>query len=177
MSLLDLAEVAAATAIAVLAGFFPVPRAALEELLRRRRGRDLPPAAAAGPAAATLAAAGEALVGSWRTSRRWTSRIISPADREHRHARRRSHCRRRPPSSSRWPSRTPPCSAGDDLRGARLLPDQHRADHGRAFSQAQRVAHSGEMFGNFGWVGISVVGSAPIACLLLLAYQQAASPC
>jgi hypothetical protein len=27
-----------------------------------------------------------------------------------------------------------------------------------------------EMFGNFGWVGISVVGSAPVACLLFLAY-------
>ena len=32
-----------------------------------------------GPAAATVASAGEALVGSWRTSRRWTSRIASPA--------------------------------------------------------------------------------------------------
>lgn len=32
-----------------------------------------------GPAAATLAAAGEALVGSARTSLRWTSRLVSPA--------------------------------------------------------------------------------------------------
>ena len=32
-----------------------------------------------GPAAATLASAGEAAVGSYRTSKRWTSRIISPA--------------------------------------------------------------------------------------------------
>ena len=32
-----------------------------------------------GPEAAALASAGEALVGSWRTSRRWTSRIASPA--------------------------------------------------------------------------------------------------
>jgi hypothetical protein len=32
-----------------------------------------------GPAAAVLAAAGEAFVGSYRTSRRWTSRIVSPA--------------------------------------------------------------------------------------------------
>jgi diguanylate cyclase (GGDEF)-like protein/PAS domain S-box-containing protein len=31
----------------------------------------------------------------------------------------------------------------------------------------------GEMFGNFGWVGISVVGSAPFAGLLFLAFQQA----
>jgi len=32
-----------------------------------------------GPAAAALASAGEALVGSWRTSKRWSSRIASPA--------------------------------------------------------------------------------------------------
>src|SRR5687768_14121660 len=32
-----------------------------------------------GPEAAALASAGEALVGSWRTSKRWTSRIASPA--------------------------------------------------------------------------------------------------
>src|SRR5258708_14469959 len=32
-----------------------------------------------GPAAAALASAGEALVGSWRTSKRWSSRIPSPA--------------------------------------------------------------------------------------------------
>jgi predicted signal transduction protein with EAL and GGDEF domain len=31
----------------------------------------------------------------------------------------------------------------------------------------------GEMFGNFGWVGISVVGSAPFAGLLFIAFQQA----
>jgi diguanylate cyclase (GGDEF)-like protein/PAS domain S-box-containing protein len=32
-----------------------------------------------GPEAAALGAAGEAFVGSWRTSKRWTSRIVSPA--------------------------------------------------------------------------------------------------
>src|SRR5512138_1171470 len=32
-----------------------------------------------GPAAAMLAAAGEALVGSMRSSKRWTSRLVSPA--------------------------------------------------------------------------------------------------
>jgi len=32
-----------------------------------------------GPAAAALASAGEALVGSWRTSKRWSSRLASPA--------------------------------------------------------------------------------------------------
>jgi hypothetical protein len=72
-------QVLAGAAIATFAGFFPVriPRSKnsfaageififLVLLLH-------------GPAAASLAAAGEALVGSWRTSRRWTSRIASPA--------------------------------------------------------------------------------------------------
>jgi len=67
------------TAVATLAGFFPVriPRSKnsfaageififLVLLLH-------------GAEAASLAAAGEALVGSWRTSKRWTSRIASPA--------------------------------------------------------------------------------------------------
>ena len=68
-----LLQVLAGAAIATFAGFFPVriPRSKnsfaageififLVLLLH-------------GPAAASLAAAGEALVGSWRTSRRWTS--------------------------------------------------------------------------------------------------------
>ena len=74
-----LLQIIAGAAIATLAGFFPVriPRSTnsfaageififLVLLLH-------------GPAAASLAAAGEALVGSWRTSKRWTSRIASPA--------------------------------------------------------------------------------------------------
>jgi diguanylate cyclase (GGDEF)-like protein/PAS domain S-box-containing protein len=74
-----LLEVLAGTLVAALAGFFPVriPRSKnsfvageifiyLLLLLH-------------GPQAAVFAAATEALIGSWRTSRRWTSRIISPA--------------------------------------------------------------------------------------------------
>ncbi len=74
-----LLQIVAGAAIATLAGFFPVriPRSTnsfaageififLVLLLH-------------GAPAASLAAAGEALVGSWRTSKRWTSRIASPA--------------------------------------------------------------------------------------------------
>ena len=74
-----LLQILVGTAVATFAGFFPVriPRSKnsfaageififLVLLLH-------------GPAAASLAAAGEALVGSWRTSKRWTSRIASPA--------------------------------------------------------------------------------------------------
>jgi diguanylate cyclase (GGDEF)-like protein/PAS domain S-box-containing protein len=174
LSLLDLAEVGAATAIAVLAGFFPfrVPRSKnsftagevvifLLLLLQ-------------GPAAATLAAAGEGLVGSWRTSKRWTSRIISPAT----------------------------ASIAMVVAGSALqLATTFFQSLGLADAAVLLLAMTGsalvyflintalitavpylkrgawptpaEMFGNFGWVGISVVGSAPVACLLLLAYQQA----
>ena len=74
-----LLQIVAGAAIATLAGFFPVriPRSTnsfaageififLVLLMH-------------GVPAAALAAAGEALVGSWRTSKRWTSRIASPA--------------------------------------------------------------------------------------------------
>ena len=174
LSLLDLAEVGAATAIAVLAGFFPfrVPRSKnsftagevvifLLLLLQ-------------GPAAATLAAAGEGLVGSWRTSKRWTSRIISPAT-----------------------ASIAMFGAGAALQGATSflqslgLPNAAvllLAMTGSAllyflintalitavpFLKRGEWPTPAEMFGNFGWVGISVVGSAPVACLLLLAYQHA----
>jgi len=77
--LLAWVQIAAGALMAMLAGFFPfrVPRSKTSFtageififLLLLVHG----------PAAATLAAAGEALVGSWRTSKRWTSRIVSPA--------------------------------------------------------------------------------------------------
>jgi len=174
MSLVDLAEVGAATAIAVLAGFFPfrVPRSknsfaagevAIFLLLLLQ-----------GPAAATLAAAGEALVGSWRTSKRWTSRIISPAT-----------------------ASIAMLGAGSALQAATIFFQSLGLPNAAVLLLAMTCAAlvyflvntalitavpflkrserptAAEMFGNFGWVGISVVGSAPVACLLLLAYQQA----
>ena len=174
LSLLDLAEVGAATAIAVLAGFFPfrVPRsknsfAAGEVVIFLLLLLQ-------GPAAATLAAAGEGLVGSWRTSKRWTSRIISPAT-----------------------ASIAMLGAGSALQAATGflqslgLPNAAvllLAMTGSAlvyflintalitavpYLKRGEWPTPAEMFGNFGWVGISVVGSAPVACLLLLAYQQA----
>jgi diguanylate cyclase (GGDEF)-like protein/PAS domain S-box-containing protein len=86
-ALLDLAarppqvwlQVAAGAAIAMLAGFFPV---------RIPNSRNSFAAGEVfifllllmhGPAAAMVAAAGEVAVGAYRTSRRWTSRLASPA--------------------------------------------------------------------------------------------------
>jgi len=174
LPLLPLAEVFVGVAIAMLAGFFPfrVPRSknsftageiAIFLLLLLH-----------GPAAATLAAAGEALVGSWRTSKRWTSRIVSPAT-----------------------ASIAMLSAGSLLDAAMSF----LRSLGMVSAAVLMVATTccalvyfilntalitavpylkrsqwptvGEMFGNFGWVGISVVGSAPFAGLLFLVFQQA----
>ena len=72
-------QIAIGMAIAMFAGFFPV---------RVPRSKNSFAAGEIfifllllihGPGAAALAASGEAAVGSWRTSKRWTSRIASPA--------------------------------------------------------------------------------------------------
>ncbi len=170
---MDLLQVAVGAGIAMLAGFFPVrvPRSKnsfaageififLLLLLH-------------GPAAATLAAAGEGLIGSWRTSKRWTSRIASPA----------MAC-------------VAMFSVGTLLQAA--IGASHTLGwYGAALllvatmlcavlyfllntalitavpylKRNQRPALR-EMFGNFGWVGITFAGSASIACLLFLTFQQ-----
>ena len=78
MSLFEQEQILVGVAAAMLAGYFPV-----------RIGRSKSSFVAGevfvflllllqGPATAALAAACESLIGSWRTSKRWTSRIISP---------------------------------------------------------------------------------------------------
>ena len=166
-------QVAAGAAIAMLAGMFPVriPRSKnsfaageififLLLLLH-------------GPAAATLAAAGEGLVGSWRTSKRWTSRLVSPAM-----------------------GGIAMFSAGSLLQGGIELAQRLGVYNAGLLLLAVMVCALvdfmlntllitavpylkrnqwptvPELFGNFGWVGISFVGSASVACLLFLSVQQ-----
>jgi len=174
LPLLALAEVFAGAAIAALAGFFPfrVPRSktsftageiAIFLLLLLH-----------GPAAATLAAAGEALVGSWRTSKRWTSRIVSPATASIAmlcagsllHAAMRFLQSLGLVSAAVLLVATTCCALVYFLVNTALITAVPYLKR----SQWPTVA---EMFGNFGWVGISVVGSAPFAGLLFLAFQQA----
>jgi hypothetical protein len=126
-----------------------------------------------GPAAATLAAAGEAAVGSYRTSKRWTSRIVSPAMAAVAMLSPATRCRRR---WTGWPcagSTTP--AAGGDVDGLRrgLLRHQHRAGDRGAAPEAQRAAAAvSDIFGMFGWVGIAYAGSATVAVLLYLTVLQ-----
>ncbi len=73
------AQVAAASALAVGAGLFPVRVPGTKHSYTAGEIFIFLLMLAMGPAAAVVAAAVEAFVGSWRSSRRWTSRLFSPA--------------------------------------------------------------------------------------------------
>ncbi|MGD9832850.1 MAG: putative bifunctional diguanylate cyclase/phosphodiesterase [Piscinibacter sp.] len=168
-----LLQIVAGAAIATLAGFFPVriPRSTnsfaageififLVLLLH-------------GAPAASLAAAGEALVGSWRTSRRWTSRIASPAM----------------AIVSMFVAGTLLDLVLDAMRARGVYSDGLLMMAAMVFSivyfvlntvLATMVIHLKrnqpmvlrEMLANFGWVAMAYTGSASIAGLLFLTVGQ-----
>jgi hypothetical protein len=75
----DLTVVLAGVAMAMLAAVFPVRILRWKNAFTAGEIFIFLLLLLQGPAAATLAAAAEALLGSWRTSKRWTSRLASPA--------------------------------------------------------------------------------------------------
>ena len=162
-------QIAVGMAIAMVAGFFPV---------RVPRSKNSFAAGEIfvfllllihGPGAAALAAAGEALVGSWRTSKRWTSRIVSPAM----------------------------AALAMYLAGTLFTTGLHRmADNGgllilatMAFGMCffllntllvtavprlkrnERLQLS-DLVSVFGWIGLAYAGSAAVAVLLFMTYRQ-----
>jgi len=169
----DLVQVLAGAAIAMLAGFFPVrvPRStnsfAAGEififLLLMLHG----------PAAATLAAAGEGLIGSWRTSKRWTSRIVSPAMASIAMFGAGSLLHAAVAATRAW---------GLYSAALLLVASMVCAVIYFMFNTALVTAvpylkrnqwpTARELFGNFGWIGITFAGSASVACLLFLTFQQ-----
>ncbi|MBC7942575.1 MAG: hypothetical protein H7Z19_22960, partial [Chitinophagaceae bacterium] len=127
-----------------------------------------------GPQAALLAAAGEAAVGSYRTSKRWTSRLASPAM----------------AALAMWAAGTV-FAAGEQALGPQRL------DHGggllvvmamlfalgyffcntllvTAVARLKRRQwwRASDLLGVFGWVGIAYAGSGAMAVLLYLTYLQ-----
>ena len=169
----DWAQVGAGVVIAMLAGLFPVrvPRSKnsfaageififLLLLLH-------------GPAAAALAASGEGLIGSWRTSKRWTSRIVSPA----------IACVAMFSTGSMLQAviagaRTLGLySAGLLLVATMLCAVLYFVVSTLLITAVPYLKRnqwptSREIFGNFGWVGITYAGSASVACLLFLTFQK-----
>jgi diguanylate cyclase (GGDEF)-like protein len=166
-------QVGIGVAVAMLAGVFPVRIPGSKNSFAAGEIFIFSLLLLHGPAAATLASAGEAMVGAMRTSKRWTSRIASPAM----------------AGLSMW-------CAGSlldvTLGGVRSLGWSGAAallTTVTAFALVYFVINTllvalvpklkrnewlkvSELFGNFGWIGIAYSGSASVATLLFLTFQQ-----
>ncbi len=126
-----------------------------------------------GPAAAVLAAAGEAAVGSYRTSKRWTSRIVSPA---------MAALAMLVTGSLLHAGQTAMVDRGLDNAGlmvvatvvfalAYFVVNTLLVTTVPRLKRNERVQLS-DLFGVFGWVGVAYAGSAAAAVLLYLTYLQ-----
>jgi diguanylate cyclase (GGDEF)-like protein/PAS domain S-box-containing protein len=169
----DLGQVAVGVALAALAGLFPV---------RVPRSRNAFAAGEVfvflllllyGPFAAVLAAAAEGLVGAWRSTQRWASRIVSPAMAALAMLAVGSVLQAMLGSLPR-----PGAGSATTLIAAAMLaglayfvcitllvttlPRLRRNERLRPRS----------LLGVFGWVGIAYAGSAAVAALLMLVYMQ-----
>jgi diguanylate cyclase (GGDEF)-like protein/PAS domain S-box-containing protein len=169
-------QVAGGVAVAMLAGVFPV---------RIRRSTNSFAAGEVfiflllllhGPAAATLAAGAEALVGSARTSTRWTSRIASPAM----------------AALSMFAAgtilnalleamqRTGLTNAGLFIVATMLFSLVYFLFNTLLVTAVPRMKRNqpfepADLLGMFGWVGIAFAGSAAVAALLCLTFRQSGS--
>jgi len=166
-------QVAAGTAIAMLAGFFPVRIPRSKNSFAAGEIFIFLVLLMHGPEAATLAAAGEGLVSSWRTSRRWTSRIVSPAM----------------AALAMFAAGSLLQSVLAELRTRGLLSDAVLMLVAMAVAllyfaintvlatavpllkRNERLRVSA-LAGNFGWIGIAFAGSASVAALLFMSYQR-----
>ncbi len=123
--------------------------------------------------AAVIAATGEALVGSWRTSKRWTSRIVSPSVAAvsmlivgtllHAALNQLEHYGFANQGLVLTVSMV--CAVVYFLITATLVSTVLRLKRNAPFDVK-------ELFNNFTWVGITYAGSASIAALLFLSFKQ-----
>lgn len=169
----QLMQVAVGVGVAMLAGLFPVRIPGSKNSFAAGEIFIFSLLLLHGPAAATLASAGEAMVGAARTSKRWTSRIASPAM-----------------------AALAMLCAGSLLEAA--LAGLHSLGWegaavllvaATAFALVYFVINTllvalvpklkrnewlamSELFGNFGWIGIAYSGSASVATLVFLTFQQ-----
>jgi diguanylate cyclase (GGDEF)-like protein/PAS domain S-box-containing protein len=161
--------VLAGMAIAMTAGFFPVRVAHSKNAFTAGEIFIFLLLLMHGPQAALLAAAGEALVGSFRASRRWTSRLASPAM-----------------------AALAMLAAGSALQAVRhatgnhpgllvvlamLLAVSYFALNTLLVTGVARLKRgewwtASDLFAVFGWVGIAYAGSGTVAVLLFLTYEQ-----
>ncbi len=162
-------QIAVGVFIAMTAGFFPVRVKHSKHAFAAGEIFIILLLLMHGPAAATLAAAGEGAVGSWRASKRWTSRIVSPAM----------------AALAMWATgsalhalidkvaasaglllvTTMACTLAYFMLNTLLVTAVPRLKRNERLRAA-------DLFGVFGGVGIAYVGSAAVASLLYLVYLQ-----
>ncbi len=163
------AQVAVGTLIAMLAGFFPVRVPRSNNSFAAGEIFIFLLLLIHGPAAAVMAAAGEAAVGSWRTSKRWTSRIASPAM--------AGLAMLASGSALHYGLQSIPDSAGLLIVAAMLFALGYFVCNTLLVSSVPRLKRGerlqmSDLIGLFGWIGIAYAGSAAVAALLYLTYLQ-----
>jgi len=166
-------EVAFGVAVAMLAALFPVQIPRTKNSLAAGEIFIFLLLLLHGPAAATVASAGEAAVGAYRTSKRWSSRIASPAM-----------------------AILSMFASGSFFQALRGALDSLELTNGGVLIVATMVFALGyfvcntllitavhrlkrneplqlrDLVGVFGWVGIVYTGSAAVAALLYLAFRE-----
>jgi diguanylate cyclase (GGDEF)-like protein/PAS domain S-box-containing protein len=164
-----LAQVLLGSAVAMLAGFFPVRIPRVKSSFAAGEIFIFLLLMMHGPAAAALASAGEGFVGACKSSKRWTSRIFGPAS----------------AALAMWVTG----SVWQALLGTARSSDGWLVASSVVFSLAYFVVNTllitavprlkrnerlraADFFGVFGWVGIVFAGSAAVAALLYLVFKQ-----
>ena len=167
-------QVAAATALAIAAGLFPVRVPGTKNSYAAGEIFIFLILLMLGPAAAAVVAAVEAFVGSCRTSRRWTSRLFSPAS----------------AVLAMWVAgllmqAALTALAARGLTGAAVLLAAAMAASALYFlinavlvagvlqlKRGEPFLQPAALFSVFRWVGLAYAGSASLATLLFLVVQQ-----
>ncbi|MDE2367731.1 MAG: EAL domain-containing protein [Burkholderiales bacterium] len=162
-------QAVAGIAIAMLAGFVPVRVARSNNSFAAGEVFIFLSLLILGTEAAVLASAGEALVGSWRTSKRWSSRIASPAMAALSMAIAGSALHlafdRGTPGAGMRIVSTMAVAFGYFVLNTLLMTAVPR------LKRNERLQWS-DLFSVFGWIGLACTGSAAVAALLDLTYRQ-----
>jgi len=170
----ELLKIGSLVAVALLAGLFPLRIPRSNNSFMAGEIFIFLALLMSGPPAAAIAAAGEGAVGAWRTSKRWTSRIISPA----------VACLAMYGSGSLLQALVESLRQYQ-LANAGVLLLTTMATAVLYFTMVSGLLSVvpilkrgawptlGELFEPLGWIGLSFAGSASVACLLYLSYEQA----
>ena len=185
LALLDLADrggqvwlhVAAGTAVAMLAGVFPVRVPHSKNSFAAGEVFIFLLLLMHGPAAAVVAAAGEGAVGAARTSKRWTSRLVSPAMA----AIAMSLAGALFEAAGGWIGPPGPAAAAGLIVVSMVVALTYFLANTLLITAVPRLKRGeplqwADLFGGFGWVGIAYAGSAAVAALLFLTYRQSGLP-